>query len=167
MENSYPRKINIRFPVFLFLSFRFDKKRHCLVIKKKKKRKTGIERNVTPGKWKWIEPYQEIDLMVPGYFVDFIVLPSFLIARFLLSRILAEWNWSFFRSIYTEKLLSFLSPITNPRSETWNWQSTIVCTLCVLLTHSSYFDVFEGSKLIAVLLVKKCLFFVKNRILAG
>lgn len=38
MENSYPRKINIRFPVFLFLSFRFDKKRHCLVIKKKKKR---------------------------------------------------------------------------------------------------------------------------------
>lgn len=37
MGNSYPRKINIRFPVFLFLSFRFDKKRHCLVIKKKGK----------------------------------------------------------------------------------------------------------------------------------
>lgn len=163
MGNSYPRKINIRF-LISFFSFRQKAPLSC---DKKKKRKNVIERNVTPGKWKWIEPYQEIDLMVPGYFVDFIVLPSLLIARFLLSRILAEWNWSFFRSIYTEKLLSFLSPITNPRSETWNWQSTIVCTLCVLLTHSSYFDVFEGSKLIAVLLVKKCLFFVKNRILAG
>lgn len=29
-----------------------------------------------------------------------------------------------------------------------------MCTLCVLLTHSSYFDVFERSKLIAVLLVE-------------
>lgn len=153
MENSYPRKINIRFPIFLFISFRYKKSLSmCLMIKKKKKKKEN-EGNVTPGKWKWIEPYQEIDLMVPGYFVDFIV-PSLLIARFLLSRILAEWNWSFFRNIYTEKLLSFLSPITNPRSETWNWQSTIVCTLCVLLTHSSYFDVFERSKLIAVLLVE-------------
>lgn len=152
MENSYPRKINIRFPIFLFLSLQKAPLPMCLVIKKKK-RKENWNRALHLGKWKWIEPYQEIDLMVPGYFVDFIV-PSLLIARFLLSRILAEWNWSFFRSIYTEKLLSFLSPITSPRSETWNWQSTIVCTLCVLLTHSSYFDVFERSKLIAVLLVE-------------
>lgn len=43
MENSYPRKINIRFPIFLFLSLQKAPLPMCLVIKKKEK-KTGIER---------------------------------------------------------------------------------------------------------------------------
>lgn len=45
MKNSYPRKINIRFPIFLFLSLQKAPLPMCLVIKKKKKeKKTGIER---------------------------------------------------------------------------------------------------------------------------
>lgn len=164
MENSYPRKINIRFPVFLFLSFRFDKKRHCLVIKKKEKKENWnrAKRYTWKMKMNWTVSRNRFD-------------GSRLFRWFHRSSISLNCSFPFISNFSWMKLKFFsehlygktsLVSFSNYQPSFRNLKLAVDHCVYVVCTSHAFF-VFEGSKLIAVLLVKKCLFFVKNRILAG
>lgn len=161
MGNSYPRKINIRF-LISFFSFRQKAPLSCDKKKEKKENWNRAKRYTWKMKMNWTVSRNRFD-------------GSRLFRWFHRSSIFLNCSFPFISNFSWMKLKFFsehlygktsLVSFSNYQPSFRNLKLAVDHCVYVVCTSHAFF-VFEGSKLIAVLLVKKCLFFVKNRILAG